>query len=436
MRVTRVFALAFVLVSVSGIVRSQNLEFERSRHKDMLRFVKEDVKKNYFDPTFKGIDIEASHKIAAEKMDKAQSIGQMSGIIAQFLIDFDDSHLFFLPPGKANKTDYGFDYRMAGPKCFIVSVDKKSEAEKLGLQVGDELLSIEGFQPTRETLWKIRYLFNRLRPQLGLNLIIQKPDGREIRYAIPSTIKQGKKVMDLTGRDLNEYIRESEDAYRKQVKQYFYDKLDGAFIWKMPSFSLEPEKVDEIIGRAKKAPALILDLRANGGGRVDMLMRLIANVIDQDLKVADEKRRKETKELITKSRGKDAYAGKIVVLIDSGSASASEIFARVIQLEKRGLILGDRSAGAVMESRYFGRQSGMDTVIFYGASVTIADLIMKDGKSLEKNGVVPDVTIIPTGKDVAAKRDVALAKALESVGVTITPEVAGSIFPEDVDDID
>jgi C-terminal processing protease CtpA/Prc len=436
MRVTRVFALAFVLVSVSGTVRSQNLEFERSRHKDMLRFVKEDVKKNYFDPTFKGIDIEASHKIAAEKMDKAQSIGQMSGIIAQFLIDFDDSHLFFLPPGKANKTDYGFDYRMAGPKCFIVSVDKKSEAEKLGLQVGDELLSIEGFQPTRETLWKIRYLFNRLRPQLGLNLIIQKPDGREIRYAIPSTIKQGKKVMDLTGRDLNEYIRESEDAYRKQVKQYFYDKLDGAFIWKMPSFSLEPEKVDEIIGRAKKAPALILDLRANGGGRVDMLMRLIANVIDQDLKVADEKRRKETKELITKSRGKDAYAGKIVVLIDSGSASASEIFARVIQLEKRGLILGDRSAGAVMESRYFGRQSGMDTVIFYGASVTIADLIMKDGKSLEKNGVVPDVTIIPTGKDVAAKRDVALAKALESVGVTITPEVAGSIFPEDVDDID
>jgi carboxyl-terminal processing protease len=167
-----------------------------------------------------------------------------------------------------------------------------------------------------------------------------------------------------------------------------------------------------------------------------MLMRLIANVIDQDLKVADEKRRKETKELITKSRGKDAYAGKIVVLIDSGSASASEIFARVIQLEKRGLILGDRSAGAVMESRYFGRQSGMDTVIFYGASVTIADLIMKDGKSLEKNGVVPDVTIIPTGKDVAARRDVALAKALESVGVTITPEVAGSIFPEDVDDID
>jgi C-terminal processing protease CtpA/Prc len=350
----------------------------------MLRFVKEDVKKNYFDPAFKGIDVEAAHKVAMEKMDKAQSIGQMSGIIAQFLIDFDDSHRFFLPPGKANKTVYGLDYRMAGAKCFIVSVDKKSEGEKLGLQVGDELLAIDGFQPTRETLWKIKYLFNRLRPQPGLNLVVAKPDGREVRYAIPSTIKQGKKVMDLTGQDLNTYIRESEDAYRKQVKQYFYDKLDGVFIWKMPSFSLEPTKVDEIIGRAKKAPALILDLRANGGGRVDMVMRLIANVIDQDIKVADEKRRKETKELIAKSRGKDAYAGKLIVLIDSGSASASEVFARVIQLEKRGVVFGDQSAGAVMESRYFGRQSGMDTVIFYGSSITIADLIMKDGKSLEK----------------------------------------------------
>lgn len=436
MRVLRFFALAFVLISFSGTARPQNLDFERSRHKDMLRFVKEDFKKNYYDPAFKGIDIEAAHKVAMEKMEKAQSIGQMSGIIAQFLIDFDDSHLFFLPPGKANKTDYGFDYRMAGAKCFIVSVDKKSEGEKLGLQVGDELIEIGGFQPTRETLWKIKYLFNRLRPQPGLNLVIAKPDGLQVRYAIPSTIKQGKKVMDLTGQDLNTYIRESEDAYRQRVKQYFYDKLDGVFIWKMPSFSLEPAKVDEIIGRAKKAPALILDLRANGGGRVDMVMRLIANVIDQDIKVADEKRRKETKELISKSRGKDAYAGKVIVLIDSGSASASEVFARVIQLEKRGVVFGDRSAGAVMESRYFGRQSGMDTVIFYGSSVTIADLIMKDGKSLEKNGVLPDVTIIPTGKDVAAKRDVVLAKALESVGVVITPEAAGSIFPEDVDEID
>ena len=51
-----VFLFAFVLSCVFSA--SAQLEFERSRHKDMLRLVKEDVKKNYFDPTFKGIDIE------------------------------------------------------------------------------------------------------------------------------------------------------------------------------------------------------------------------------------------------------------------------------------------------------------------------------------------------------------------------------------------
>lgn len=433
MRLRRFFVLTSTLLLLSTIGSSQNAEFERSRHNSILKLIKEDVKKNYFDPTFKGIDIEAKYALAVEKMQKAQSIGQMSGIIAQFLIDFDDSHLFFVPPGKANKTDYGFDFRMAGQKCFVLRVDKKSDAEKVGLQVGDELRAIAGFQPTRETLWKIQYLLYRLRPQPGLNVIAVKPDGREINYAIPAKITQGKKIMDLTGNDWNDYVRESEDRYRKRVKQYYYDGLDGVFIWQMPSFSLEPPKVDEIIGKAKKAQALILDLRGNGGGRVDMLVRLIGNVVDRDVKVADEKRRKETKEIIAKTRGNDAYTGKIVVLIDSGSASASEVFSRVIQLEKRGVVFGDRSAGAVMESKFFGRQLGLDTVIFFGASVTIADLIMKDGVSLEKTGVVPDVPLIPAAKDIAAKRDIVLAKALESVGVNITPEAAGSIFPEEDD---
>lgn len=418
---------AIFLLAVS--ISSQNLSFERDRHKAMLASVKNDVKKNYYDPTFKGIDLEAKYKATVEKLDKADSIGQMSGIIAQFLIDFDDSHLFFVPPGKANKTDYGFDFRMVGDKCLVFQVDKKSDAEEKGLQVGDELYAIEGYAPTRENLWKMRYYYFRLRPRGGLRVVAIKPDGRQAELAIEAKLTQGKRVMDLTGQDINQLIRESEDAERKGTKQYFYDKLEGVFIWKMPAFSLEPAKVDEIMGRARKFPAMILDLRGNGGGRVDMVLRLIGNVFPQDVKVADEKKRKETKEVFAKSRGNDAFSGKIVVLIDSASGSASEVFSRVIQLEKRGQVFGDQSAGAVMESRFYGQQLGLDTVVFFGTSVTVADLIMKDGKSLEKTGVTPDVKLIPTGKDLAAGRDEVLSKAVESLGLKMTPEEAGSIFP-------
>jgi len=422
-------ALFFLAVTVSA----QSLSFERDRHKAMLGMVKNDVKKNYFDSTFKGIDLEAKYKNAIEKLDKAESIGQFSGIIAQFLIDFDDSHLFFLPPGKANKTDYGFEFRMVGDRCFIYHVDKKSDAEKQGLQVGDELYALEGYQPTRENLWKMRYFYFALRPKAGLNVVAIKPDGKQTQYAIAAKITGGKRVMDLTGGDINQVIRESEDAERKGTKQYLYDIPNSVFIWKMPSFSLDPEKVDEIMGRAKKSPAMILDLRGNSGGRVDMVLRLIGNVFPQDLKVADEKKRKETKEVTAKSRGKDAFSGKIVVLIDSGSASASEVFSRVMQLENRGQVFGDRSAGAVMESRYYGQKLGLDVVVFFGTSITIADLIMKDGKSLEKIGVTPDVQVVPTGKNLAAKHDIVMSKALESLGLNITPEAAGAIFSDKED---
>jgi C-terminal processing protease CtpA/Prc len=430
MKLKSVFRLAVALCSLCASVFAQG-DFEKERHKTILALVKNDVKKNYYDPNFKGIDLEAKYKAALEKIDKATSIGQLNGIIAQFLIDFDDSHLFFLPPAKNNKTEYGFDIKMIGDKSFIASLDAKSDAAKKGLQVGDQLAALDGYELTRENLWKVRYSYYSLRPKPALKLEIIKPDGKETAYEILARITTGKKVMDLTDEDIFVYEREGEDAYNRGQKQFYYDKLEGIFVWKMPSFSLEPAKVDDIMGRIKKYDSLILDLRGNGGGRVDMLLRLLGNIFPEDVKVGDEKKRKESKEVIARSRGKDAYNGKVVVLIDSGSASASEVFAKVIQYEKRGQVLGDQSAGAVMESRFFDNQTGLDTVIFFGTSITVADLIMKDGKSLEKIGVKPDLLLLPTGKNLAEKSDPVLAKAIESLGVKITPEDAGKLFPDE-----
>jgi C-terminal processing protease CtpA/Prc len=320
---------------------------------------------------------------------------------------------------------------MIGDKCFVVQIDKDSGADKSGLQVGDQVLGLEGYEVRREDVWKLKYLYYSLRPQGGLNVLAVKPDGKTVRYAVPAKITEGKKITDLTGADVNSYVRELENSYRRRTRQYYFDKVDGLFIWKMPSCSVDPNFVDDMIDRAKKSRAMVIDLRGNGGGRVDMVMRLIANVFDHDVKVADEKRRKETKEQVAKTRGKNVYGGKIAVLIDSESASASEVFARVLQLENRGQVFGDRSAGAVMESMFIGQQWGMDRVVPFGTSVTVADLIMKDGKSLEKIGVTPDVRIIPTGLDLATRRDVVLAKALDSLGFRIPAESAGKIFPVD-----
>jgi len=132
--------------------------------------------------------------------------------------------------------------------------------------------------------------------------------------------------------------------------------------------------------------------------------------------------------MIAKHLG-SSFSGKVVVLIDSGSASASELLSRVVQLEHRGTVIGDKSAGAVMEARIYQDSQGADVKIFYDFEVTDANLLMSDGKSLEKTGVTPDEVVLPTGADLAAGRDVVLARAAELVGVKLDPVEAGKLFP-------
>jgi carboxyl-terminal processing protease len=183
------------------------------------------------------------------------------------------------------------------------------------------------------------------------------------------------------------------------------------------------------MGKVKGHKGLVIDLRGNPGGYETSLLRLLSYFLEKDTKVADLIRRKETKPLIAKSQRGHAFPGKVVVLVDSDSASAAELFARMMQIEKRGVVLGDNSLGRVMRSQYYSYTYGVDRVVFYGASITDADMTMTDGKSLEGTGVTPDEILRPTAADIAAGRDPVLARAAELLGVKLDSEAAGKFFP-------
>jgi C-terminal processing protease CtpA/Prc len=430
-----IFLLSIVVLFSLQSVSAQTIDYERSRHQAILSIIKSDIKKYYYDPKFRGIDLDARFKTAEERIKKANSIGEMSGIIAQVLVDFNDSHLFFAPPSKASKIEFGWQIQMIGDKCFVIWVAPKSDAEAKGLKLGDEVFSLEGFEPTRENLWKMNYFYRALRPRPTIKMEIIKPNGKQVALEINAKITERKRLKDYrgldAGSDIFDDIRESQDEYSKTQTHYYYEGFENILIWKMPSFNLSPNGVDEMIGKVKKCQSLILDLRGNGGGRVDMLSRLISHLFTKDVKIGDFKERKKTTEEIAKTQGKDVFQGKIIVLVDSASGSASEVFARVMQIEKRGTVLGDRSAGAVMTSIQYPHEVGMDIVTFFGVSITIADLIMTDGKSLEHVGVMPDEKILPTAQDLANRRDPVLARALAMIDIKQTPKQAGALFSEE-----
>jgi len=198
-------------------------------------------------------------------------------------------------------------------------------------------------------------------------------------------------------------------------------RVGGVAIWRLEAFDFPPDQVDrEFDPVVKGATDLIIDLRGNPGGLVKTLEQLTGKLFDRDVKLGDMKGRKSTKPSMAKKR-KNPFLGRVVVLVDSESGSAAEILARVLQLEQRAVVMGDRTAGSVMV--------GELSILPYGFSVTVADIIMKDGQSLERVGVVPDDVLVPTQEDLAAGRDPVLARAATSLGATLDPVAAGKLFP-------
>jgi len=185
--------------------------------------------------------------------------------------------------------------------------------------------------------------------------------------------------------------------------------------------------IDRAVRRAQDFKALVLDLRGDPGGLVSTLLRLAGDLVGADT-FGVRRERAKTEPLRTRTGG-PRFTGTVVAVVDAQSASSAEVLAYLLQMRKRGTVVGDRTAGAVMESKGYEHRVGVDIVVFYYMSVTVADLVFSDGTRLEGQGVIPDEIVLPSGADLAGLRDPALARAITLAGHAVTPEAAGRLFP-------
>ena len=397
---------------------------DRSQAIGLLEMTRSAIKENYYDPTYHGVDIDFVFEQAKERMKVAPTRDALMLTIASAVLTLDDSHTTFLPPVRAAEVEYGWTAGVIGDDCYINHVKPGSDAEAKGLKPGDRLLAIDGFKPTRKNLWQMSYRYFVVAPAARVTMTILSPGDEKPRSLTIDT------KIERTGGTIT--LRQWYDRF--MIKHgysrtaYEFRRNEEVMFLKLHTFSLSNDQLDTLTGKARGSKTVVLDLRDNGGGSVDVLKKMVGFFFDKEVKIFDEKRRKESKTLMSKPSS-NGFKGDLIVLVNQGSASASEVFSRLVQLEKRGKVIGDKSMGAVMESQFHELNSGIGSMLLAGASVTMADLVMSDGKSLEKVGVMPDEIVRPTGADLAASKDPVLAYAAKLAGVNIKPEDAGKYFP-------
>jgi C-terminal processing protease CtpA/Prc len=405
-------------------------EVDCQRAYKMLDAVQREIAEKYYDPAIKGINLAANAETAKARIAKAGSIGEAFAAIAQFTLDLDDSHTVFLPPRQTVETNYGWSMGAVGDAGYVVHVKANSDAARQGMAPGDRIIAVNGLPVTRDSLWRLNYLFNTLRPQPGLHVELVTPKGEARELNVAAEIKQKKQVLSIYDRaDMSNMLDEWQKSLRNS-KPVLVEVGKQVLIARLRTFDNDESSMREVIRRARGHETLVLDLRGNGGGAVLALQTLLGGLSASDISIGTTRERQNSTPLVAKGFGDDAFNGRVFVLIDARSASAAEICARVVQLANRGTVIGDRSSGMVMESRVSPlTASHGENAIFYGVNITVADLIMSDGSRLEKKGVTPDFEVLPKAEDMASGRDPALAQALKFAGQSLDATAAGALLP-------
>jgi carboxyl-terminal processing protease len=267
----------------------------------------------------------------------------------------------------------------------IVEVYEDTPAAQAGLRAGDILVRISQ------------------KPVAGLALdemtaLVRGPAGSSVEIVI----RRGDDPKELTFNVRRDVIRLQFVKQRLVEDDIGYVSLRG-----FP----EPSVVDAIeqdVAKFQEAGVhgLVLDLRGNSGGRIDVGTRLLSDFLPAGTSVYEEIDR-GGQNSIHFSRAGSQYDLPLVVLVDGGTASMGEIFASAVQEHGAATILGSNTSGSVAAAQVFGLPDGS------GLQVTVFEILSAGGKPLNKVGVVPDEVIEPNPADTAQGADPVLSRAIE-----------------------
>ena len=360
------FVLTIILLNLTPtIVYSKNDLYEKI---DLFGEVLENVKKDYVD------DINQSELMESAINGVLQSLDPYSAYMSPELFKEMQTDT------KGEFGGLGIEIGMEAGVVKVISPIDDTPAAKAGIKAGDYIVKIGNEQVQGKSLLEAVKL---MRGPVGtaIELTVRRKNVKKpLEFKIVRKIIEVKSVSSrIIGKEKNlGYIR----------LKSFNENSDKQFLKSVKQF----EKNSKIKG-------YVLDLRNNPGG----LLTQAINITDfflEDGEIVSTKGRKVSETRKFFARKGDEIKGKpIIVLINNGSASASEIFAGALKDHKRAIILGESSYGKGSVQSIIPLRNGG------GMRLTISKYYLPSGKSISEVGVTPDILVEEEGDDFLINSD-------------------------------
>lgn len=350
------------------------------------------------DEKFVPASVATSTVIASTTADRNQE--RVWGMIEGLANSLNDPYTFFLPPAENEQfgedmsgkfEGVGMEIAVRDQILTIVTPLKGTPAERAGLKSGDKILKIDG-KDTQDL------------DVSGAIKLIRGPKGTVVTLTIAREGDTKVREIEVTRDVINVPIVTTTN------------RDDGVFVIQVSQFTANSpdhfrNALREFVQSGKTK--LVLDLRGNPGGYLDAAVDMASWFLPSGKVVVTEDYAGHADNIVHRSSGYNVFNEnlKMVILVDRGSASASEILADALRHYGIAKMVGTNT---------FGKGSVQELVTITqdtALKITVARWLGPDGEQIPLTGIVPDVEVTVSEDDLKAKKDPQLDKAIEMLNI-------------------
>jgi carboxyl-terminal processing protease len=322
--------------------------------------------------TFTDVFSQIRRNYVVEVDDRTLLHAAINGMLSKL-----DPHSSYLPADEYKQLDdsahgrysgIGVDVGIQGQKIVIRRVIVPSPADRGGINPGDVITAIDG-NPVKGRLLQGAIDEIKGEPGSAVTITILPPDsdGKERKVEL-----------------IREYVNIPTMSFKLLDQQYGYFRI--SFFHKDAATNLE-EALESIRQDGIVLRGLIIDLRNNPGGVLQPAVEMADGFLDEGVIVSTRGRNATMQMEFSASEGEWLPGVPLIVLVDRGSASASEVLAGALQDNGRALIVGERTFGKGSVQSVLPLRNGS------GVKLTTARYYTPSGRSIQAKGILPDLVI-------------------------------------------